>query len=198
MGVEAILGIVAIVISIISLILTLVQNRKLHKENHTLQIIPSINLELLEQEKIRGRIEKKSIGTIDEMNIFVTRYADLYTHQDIILGDREKSKEKFTLVFANDGNGPAKDIVIKAVVIRTADSKMIYEKNDILFSCSASDKKAIKILSDLLLDNMIEIEIEIAYKDILGKVYTDSYFFVPLNNSFPETKITKHVQKVNK
>lgn len=192
------LEIIAIVLSIVSLILTLAQNRKLHRENSTLQVIPSINLELLEQEKIRGHSEKRSQNTLDEINIFVTRYTDLYTDQDLILGDREKSKDKFTLVIENDGSGPAKDIVIKAIVIRTANSKITYNKDNILFSCSASSKKAIKIFSDLSLDNLAEIEIEVSYKDILGKVYTDSYSFAPLNNDFPEMKITKHTQKVNK
>ena len=189
---EIISGVTAIVISVISLALTLAQNRKLHMENVRLQVIPSINLELIVQEKILGHSEKRNQGTLDEITSFVTQYTDLYINQSLILGDREKSKEKFTLVITNDGNGLAKDIKIKKVVIRTDNSEMSYDKNDIFFSCNASDKKAIKIFSDQLLNNLTKIEINISYNDILGKIYTNFYSFIPSKNSSPEMKREPH------
>lgn len=75
-----ILSVVAIVISAASFL----QSRILHNENKKLTVLPNLDVILLIDNRIIGRIVHQNDG-IDELNIWESKYSDYYTYHDLYL-----------------------------------------------------------------------------------------------------------------
>ena len=186
MELSNILSIIAIVISVISIIITFFQNRKLHNENKALQVKPNLYLELLFHSKIGGFSEIRGAGTIDEMSVFTTKYTPYYTHHDIRMD--KSDKVLFTLCITNNGKGAADDIVVSNVQIKTDTCLQEFTCDDILFSCSETEKKASKIYAELTPENVKEVSLQIKYKDMLDTPYVEYFTFVPIDEKQAEMK----------
>lgn len=190
-----VLSIVAILVSIVSFLLTILQNRKIHNENKTLQVKPNLCIELLFHSRIRGWMEKRNRNTgckIDEINVHTTQYTPYYTHHDIRIDKSNKSL--FTICMSNKGKGSADDIIVNCIRIKTDTYSQEYISDDILFSCSESEKKASQIYAELLPENVKEVQLQIRYKDILGKSYTEDFTFAPIDNMRAEMRMINHVR----
>ena len=189
-----ILSIIAIVVSIVTFLITILQNKKIHNENKTLQTKPNLCVELLFHSRIRGWIEKRSEGTIDELNIFTTQYTAYYTHHDIKID--KSDKVLFTICISNKGKGSADDIIVNRIRIKTDTYMQEFTCEDILFSCSEAEKSASQIYAEILPENVKEVQLQISYKDILGKLYVEDLTFVPIDDNLAEMREINHVRGI--
>ena len=131
-------SIIALIISAGSIIISFIQNRKLHNENRKLSTEPSLSVDLLFDSKIRGHYVTKNDG-IDSLNVWESKYSSLYVGNKI---KYDASKALFTIIVQNSGNAVANDICINEIKIISQGKETIFSDKKILFeSCSKDEKK---------------------------------------------------------
>lgn len=184
-----ILSVVAIVISAASFL----QSRILHNENKKLTVLPNLDVILLIDNKIIGRIVHQNDG-IDELNIWESKYSDYYTYHDLYLQDCNKSL--FTVLVSNVGMGVAKNIRFSEIAIYIENCVTSYKSESILFTCSAGETKANKIYADCDPADVTNVELTIAYEDILGKTHILKNSYEPIGADRCEMKLTRNIAEM--
>ena len=174
-----ILSILSFVLAIISIVISTYQNRKLHNENLKLSSKPQLDISLLFDNKIGGKIiEEKNV--IDSINVWKSKYSNLYV-SNFIKYDNIK-KALFTILIKNNGNGVANDICIEKIQIQTKTNIIVRnEKIMVLSSCNAGETKANKIFINECND-VETVLLTISFTDLLNKKCTLTYNYVTDEN----------------
>ena len=172
--VSIILSAFALLVSIISIIIIAVQNRKLHNENLKLSTEPSLSVDLLFDSKIGGSFVKKNDG-IDSLNVWVSRYSSLYVGNEI---KYDASNPLFTVIVQNNGNAVANDICINEIKIISKGKEKIFSDKKILFeSCSKDEKKANRICIDFNNAIIERVVLTLEYKNLLNQTRIEKFFY---------------------
>ena len=180
------LSVIAIIVSVIGVVVSAIQNQKLHNDNKKLSITPCLEVQLLFDSLITGRIVKYK-DAIDEFNKWESKYTPYYTNHDLYLKDNTRGL--FTVLIKNSGNGVAKNISYSSICIKTKDSTIDFESNEILFFCSENDIKANRIRSDIRPEEVVEVTILVSYQDVLNKNHIEKFIFAPINSKTSEMKL---------
>lgn len=180
------LSVIAVVVSVMGVVVATVQNRKLHNENKSLSVKPCLEVQLLFDSRICGRIIKCK-DAIDEFNIWESKYTEYYTNHDLCLNGNTQGL--FTVIVKNSGNGLAKNIIYSKISIKTNDAVFEFESNEILFFCSENEIKANKILSDIKPEDILKVSMTVSYQDMLNKTYIEKFIFAPINFKISEMKL---------
>ena len=182
-----ILSVIAIVISAASFI----QNRRLNNENKQLTVLPNLDVNLLFDGRIIGKIVRENNG-IDELNIWKSKYSEYYTNHDLYL--QEDGKALFTALVSNVGMGVAKNIRFNEIDISLNDSITSCKSKEILFTCSAGETKANKIYAEYTPSEVKEVKITITYDDILNKTHTFKNTYEPISENRCEMRLVQSVK----
>ncbi len=181
---DDILSIVAIIISVASFI----QNRSLHNDNKRLTTLPNLDVNILFDKRITGKIVRENNG-IDELNIWKSKYSEYYTNHDLYFCETKQAL--FTVLVKNVGLGVAKNINIREVSLYLKNTNTNYKFNEILFTCSTGETKANKIYSNYSPSEIKKVEITIDYEDILNKTHIFKNTYEPLDEQECEMKLVQ-------
>ena len=173
------LALLSFVISVLSIILSYMQNKRLHNDNKKLSSLPNLDVEVHLHERIRGQIVKKKYA-IDEFNVWESKFTPYYTQRD--LGFDDSKNILFTVLVKNIGNGPAKNIVFKTIKVFCGNKEFSYNSSEMLFSCNNGEIKANVIAMDIYTDEVDKVEILFQYTDILGVNHTLKNVYKPRND----------------
>jgi hypothetical protein len=186
------LALLSFAISIISIVLSYIQNKRLHDDNKKLSCLPILDVEIHLHDRIRGQIVKKTYA-IDEFNVWETKYTPYYTHRDLGFGNA--TNVLFTVLVKNIGNGPAKNIIYKTIKVYCGDSEFLHTSSEILFSCNKDEIKANVIAMDVFSEEVDKVEIVFQYTDILGVNHTLNNTYKPKNDKQSEMQLLNSVEK---
>ena len=189
---EQALALLSLVISIISIILTHLQNKKLHNDNKKLSALPTLDVDVHLHDRIRGQIVKKTYA-IDEFNVFETKFSPYYTSRD--LGFDNKTNIVFTVIVRNIGNGPAKNIVYETIKVFCGNNEFTYNSSELLFTCNNNEIKANVIAMDLFPDEVDCMELTIKYTDILGNKHRITNKYKPRNAKQSEMQLLSCIEQ---
>lgn len=188
---DDLLASLAIIISIASFI----QTKRLHNDNKKLTTIPNLDIELLFDSRIRGRIVQRNDG-IDQLNVWESKYTPFYTNHDLYFGNA--SKALFTVLIKNVGNGVAKNITIAEITLFSDGSEISYKANDLLFTCSSGEIKANKIYINHAIERLNKVEVVVMYEDILKEMHTLKNTYEPISEQHCELKLLKSIGEKRK
>lgn len=166
--VNTILSIISIVISALALLLSVIQNRRLHNDNKRLQVLPIMSEKLMVWSRIRCEVERQK-DAFDELNVLVSPYDAFYNNNDIVVS--ESDFPLFTLLTKNSGNGIGDNICAKEVAIITTTDRLEFRSEKVIFSCPAGETIATKIYANIDEETIKEVQVKIRYTDIFGKPY---------------------------
>lgn len=188
---DSIVASLAIIISIASFI----QAKRLHNDNKKLATVPNLDIELLFDSRIRGRIIQRNDG-FDQLNIWESKYTPFYTNHNLYFDD--VSKALFTVLIKNVGNGVAKNIKIAEITLFSDGSEISYKANDLLFTCSSGEIKANKIYINHAIERLNKVEVVVMYEDILKETHTLKNTYEPISEQHCELKLLKSIGEKRK
>ncbi len=177
-----ILSVIAILLSVLSFI----QNRRLHNDSKRLTVLPNLDVRLLIDSRIIGRVVQQE-DAIDKLNVFKSKYSDYYTNHDVFL--QRNCKALFSVLISNVGMGVAKNIRFSEIAIFLKDDVTTRKSNTILFTCSAGETKANKIYADYAPTDVVKVAIIFAYEDILGKTHILKNCYEPIDDKKCEMEL---------
>ena len=174
-----VLSIISIILSFIFSLITIIQNKKLHNENKTLNCRPNLQVELLWDDKIGGQIIKKEYA-IDSYNVWEAVDTPFYVDGDIYYdGIKTKKNATFTIFIQNTGFGTAKEVKLKHLKFKIRDTEVLTKgEASVLNNISVGQKIAKKIFCIKPEDQFDRIEIEIQYLDLNGKEYITKMIYL--------------------
>lgn len=188
---DDLLASLAIIISIASFI----QTKRLHNDNKKLTTMPNLDIELLFDSRIRGRIVQRNDG-IDQLNVWESKYTPFYTNHDLYFGNA--SKALFTVLVKNVGNGVAKNITVAEITLFSDGNEIRYKANDLLFTCSSGEIKASKIFINHAAENLDKVEAVVTYEDMLKVTHTLTNTYAPISEEHCELRLLKSIDEKRK
>lgn len=169
-------SIIAVAVSILAIILSVIQNRKLHNENQKLSVEPDVNIDLLFDSKIGGQIVNKKYA-IDSYNVWESKYTEYYVDNKVEIDNCKRAL--FTIFIKNTGNGVANAISLESIEIKTKNEIKVFENKIIVFnSCNSGEKLANKIYIDIDPNEIMGVKLKISYFNIMKNKINYTYNYV--------------------
>lgn len=185
---DNILAFLAIIISIAAFI----QTQKLHNDNKKLTTLPNLDIELLFDSRIRGRIVQRNDG-FDQLNVWESKYTPFYTNHDLYFDNAPTAL--FTILVKNVGNGVAKNITVAEITLFSDGNEISYKANDLLFTCSAGEIKASKVYINHAVEHLDKVEAVVIYEDMLKATHTLKNTYAPISEEHCELKLLKSIDE---